>query len=480
VGGPYAHEAVGVLGFIASPFVAAYGAISASHRVLSANQLSESESDLAQAMHSMADQKCLSQLLPETARTQDRWRVIPLTSNSNLDAAPQPVAAVLEVQVDKLQLQRLDKSDSSYVLRIRAQARLLRTFDGTMLCDRSYEYRSGRAMFIDWASRAGFQSAAETGYRSLADQIAADLLPPTSDQPLLLGAGYTNTRVQPTEARLARWQSTWPKAAGHVLAVGAFVGSIEVYPDNDRPDLIIQRPLTRQEAVDEAVDQNGWALDGLQDDRNSVVQAVAQVAAVPGGIWKQIQALVRGRSERKVKAEEKRLVAAAAIGKPTLLLANEVAQQLAPRTTQPVLLAVDPSPYDPAAPPTLVLCSTGRPKSELVQALPQPPPPGTALEIRVLNAELSGKEGINPPLALRFGAKATLYRTSDGLELYSCPVFYRSTERPFKVWASANAQLLNDELSRGYAEMANAIARQLLSQGVVAPVGPSPATIVKN
>jgi hypothetical protein len=472
---------LGVVEFLASPFVAAYGAISASHRLLSPSQLSESESDLVQAMRLMADQKCLSQLLPETARSQDRWRVVPLTPTANRDAAQQPVGAVLKVQVDKLQLQRLDKSDGSYVLRIAARARLLGTSDGSVLCDRTYEYRSGRAMFIDWASLGGFQNAAETGYRSLADQIAGDLLPPAADQPLVLGAGFANTRARPAAAKLARWQSPWPDTAARVQAVAAFAGSIEVYADHDRPNLILQRPLTRQEAVADAVDQNGWALDGLQDDRNSVVQAVAQVAAVPGGIWKQIVAVVRGRSERRVHAEEQQLLAAAVIGKPTVLLANQVAQQLAPNTSQPVLLAVDPSPYDPAAPPNLVLYPTGRPKPELVQTRFRTPPPGTALEIHVLNAELSGKEGINPPLALRFEAKATLYRTADGRQLYSCPVFYRSTERPFKVWASAKGQLFYDELSRAYADMGNAIARQLLSQGVVAPVGTSPAaTVVEN
>jgi len=488
LGGAYTGSALGVLEFVASPFVAAYGAIRASHLRLTPNELSNIESGLTQAMHSMADQKHLAQLLPESARRLDRCSVISLASASKPDAAPQPVGAVLEVQVNKLQLQRLSKSDGSYVLCIAARARVLSASGGTVLCDRPYEYCSGKAMFIDWASQTGFERAAQTGYQTLADRIAAELLPSISDQPLLLGAGYPSTRVQSAEIRLAGLEHTWPATDARVQRVGAFAAdaaSIAVYAPNERVNLIIQRPLTRQEAVDEAVDQNGWTLDGLQDDPNVVVQAVAQVAAVPGGIWKQIVALVRGRPERSIKAEEARLEAAAHRGKPTLLLAKEVAQYLAPQTAQPVLLAAEPSPLDTGSAPKLGVFSTGTPKLELVRArpldlIPQPPSPGTALEIRVLKAELSGKPGINPPMALCFEAKAILYRTADGQELYSCPLSYRSNERPFKAWASANARLFHEELSRAYAEMGKAIAHQLASQGMVSPSLPASSTVVKN
>ena len=66
----------------------------------------------------------------------------------------------------------------------------------------------------------------------------------------------------------------------------------------------------------------------------------------------------------------------------------------------------------------------------------------TALEIHVENAMLAGNGGINPKLALCVEARATLLRSRDGQQLYSCPVQYRSQGRKFTEWAAHDAKLV--------------------------------------
>lgn len=488
-GGWEIHEAVGVLEFGAAPFVAAYGALRGGHRRLSPDQLSETESDLVQAMRSMARQRYLRELVAEAATNQDRWPVIPLASVAAGATARGPVSGVLETRVEELRLQRLGKSDSSFVLRIKARGRLSRASDGAVLCDRPYEYQSDRAMFIDWARLGGLKSVAETGYRTLAEQIAGELVPSAAQAPLLLGVGYRTRPPQWPQMNLVPAVNLSPFISASVQPASLSTtdsGGIEIYPKRSGRNLFIQQPLTRQEAVDEAVADNGWVLDGLQDDRNSVVQVVACAAAIPRGIWKQAVGLVRGIPQRRLEAQEASIGSAALRAKPTTVLAREVALRLAPQTSEPVLLAAEPPSATPGTDSSeLVLRRAGQAPPGLPTALmatlrPPASPAGVSLEIQVLDAELSGKPGINPPLALCLKAKASLYYTRNRQELYSCQVHYRSQERRFKAWAAADALLFRHELEHGYAEISDAIARQLVSKNLVAPVAPPNSTIAKN
>ena len=95
--------------------------------------------------------------------------------------------------------------------------------------------------------------------------------------------------------------------------------------------------------------------------------------------------------------------------------------------------------------------------------------PDKILEIRILSASLKGRDGINPPLALCVEAQATLLRASDGQELYSCPLRYRSNERKFVDWATDNARAFRSEMAECHRELGRAIVNQLENQKLIAP-----------
>ena len=99
----------------------------------------------------------------------------------------------------------------------------------------------------------------------------------------------------------------------------------------------------------------------------------------------------------------------------------------------------------------------------------------TAVEIHVEDARLAGKEGINPKLALCVEARATLLRSRDGQQLYSCPVQYRSKSRHFTTWAAHDAKLFREELQKCYRDLSAIMVNQLVNAGMVPPgVQPQP------
>jgi hypothetical protein len=70
---------------------------------------------------------------------------------------------------------------------------------------------------------------------------------------------------------------------------------------------------------------------------------------------------------------------------------------------------------------------------------------------------------------LRLEARATLLRLSDGQELCSWPLQYLGQERRLEDWNGKARRSFQEELAHGCREMAGAVARQLVSQGVVSP-----------
>lgn len=220
----------------------------------------------------------------------------------------------------------------------------------------------------------------------------------------------------------------------------------------------LQLPQTRAEATVEAQSDTEWALDGLEDDRNFVVQAGAKLAAIPLGIWEQSAAIWRGLSHRRLAAAKDRLGAVTNYARPQEAIALEVARNLSPRSMDRTLpaVAVTPSPLRRIT--ALSRCSFGTTAADGRS--------DTVLEIRVLRASLSGKEGINPHLALNVEARARVVRAADGVEIFSIPAFYRSREKRFCAWAAHDAQVFRQELECCYREMGQAVAGELASRGL--------------
>ncbi len=66
-------------------------------------------------------------------------------------------------------------------------------------------------------------------------------------------------------------------------------------------------------------------------------------------------------------------------------------------------------------------------------------------------------------------ARATLRRSRDGQQLYSCPVQYLSPERKFTEWAAHDAKLFREKLRKCYRELSAAMVDQLVARGTVPP-----------
>jgi hypothetical protein len=308
---------------------------------------------------------------------------------------------------------------------------VVRKSDGTVLSNRPYEYRSGQAMFIDWTRAGGLEAVARTAYLNLATQIRDELASHLSEPPVRLGAGYNAALTRAVSLHRAGASSSAPLLVRYQPTSSPQV----VYSAEASTHLSIQRPLTKAEAVAEARSGLEYQFDGLEQDRNSVVQALACLVATPIGLWQEAAALVQGVSRRKVEAADARLSAAARQTQPASALANEVARALVPQNGPPVMMARAEASED------------------------------TALEIRVVRAALTGKPGPNSPLALCVEAHATLVRSRDQQELYSCPVQYRSRERKFANWAAQDARQFRQELALCYGQMSAAIVQRLVQTG---------------
>lgn len=196
LGHPELEGAVGVLEFAAAPFVAAYGAVNSAGLRLLPDQLAAAEQDLTAAMGTMADQQHLCRAVLQSARGRTRRRLVAWESRQAISTSSGLPAAVLETQVQELRLERTGAGDGTYRLLVRARVRLTRGADGAELLDRSYEYRSGQAMFVDWTRYDGFASVARTACYELAERIAAEVFSIPPEQPILLGAGYKTASGQ--------------------------------------------------------------------------------------------------------------------------------------------------------------------------------------------------------------------------------------------------------------------------------------------
>ena len=181
---------VGVLEVAAAPFAAAYGAISASQQRVPPDKLSQAELDLREAMRASAGSAALREKVAGAARQKTSRVLVCAASVSAVPASQVPASAVLELAVEQLRLEAVKIGKSEYTLRIEARARLLGGSDDAVLLDRPYQYKSGPALFIDWARFGSVDGVAQTGYQSLAERIAEDIFQPALEPPLLLGPGH--------------------------------------------------------------------------------------------------------------------------------------------------------------------------------------------------------------------------------------------------------------------------------------------------
>src|SRR5262249_20603709 len=146
-------------------------------------------------------------------------------------------------------------------------------------------------------------------------------------------------------------------------------------------------------------------------------------------------------TERNYRTADEKLTAAANQTRPQEELALQIAEQLAPQTSQPIVLVKrtfstkedrEFVSMKSVPPITVAALSTNESAAHFMASHGG----AVVLEIHVQSAALTGKDRINPLLSFCVDAEATLKRTQDGQPLYSCPVRYRGVARRFTEWAA--------------------------------------------
>jgi len=340
--------ASGPIGFVAAPFAAAAGAIRGHNAVLGAEQLSGAEADLTQAMARMAEQDRFRSAVLQVAQEKTHCPIL-LLDSSQAQTIQQPVGAILETSLEELRLKRMASGDTSFALQLKARARMIAS-DGSLICERKLEYETPQALFLDWTSEGSLERVAETGFQELAAQLLKEVFG-SPDEALLVGTGQhvaSHPGLSPIKAAY--------KPTAYPAMVGKGSGAIGIYSTGTVSRVFVQKVYTKEEATDEALSDVAWALDGLHESRNSVVQVSACAVAVPMSLWKQTVAAVRGLSPKKYALAEKQLSAATREMPIHQELARQVAQQLAPRTAQPVSLVRKPLPEGAESDTALMRC----------------------------------------------------------------------------------------------------------------------------
>jgi hypothetical protein len=480
---PDANLFVSAVGFAGAPVAAVIGGMTASRSRLSQDKLAESEAGLTEALAAMAQQNLLRDRIITAAKAAGHRRFVALASSKNPagerangeSAAAPRVGTVLETRVEELRLERKGDGDSTFALRIKARVRMVRPNTGQVLSDTAFEYLSGEELFLDWTLNHGepLQKCTDTGYRQIAAEIVQHLINITGETPILIGAGAPppsrRTLRPPVMLAAQRRGPTAPPPVQFAAYSVAEPGTIYVYPAAPAERITVQRPLTKDEAVSEALANVEWSLDGLDQHPNVFVSLTAIAAAIPMSLYQQTAGAVRGLSEKKFRTADSQVTAAVRTNRPTAALAREIAQTLSPRCAGSVVLLDQPRSH--GAPPALVRFATGKP---MPVNWPGNPPMirragDQALEIEVLSAALQGGEGVNPPLAVHLIARATLSRADDGREIYSCPVQYRGTARKFTDWAANDAKLFREELDRCYRELSDTVIDQMVARRLIVP-----------
>jgi hypothetical protein len=496
-----------VLGFALTPFAATYGAIASWKARVSPGEVSAEERELDELMRSIAAPKLLSRKVAESAHLRTRRTLVGDGAVPATVAGP-PASATLEIVLDKFLLKAAKSSKENFFLYIEARARLKRSTNGSFVFSRTYHYESGPALFVDWERRGGLESAADTGYHTIAEKIAADVFEPPSEPPLLIGPGHKHSqaRIKPNDqARTgADLRFSTPSLRADLIAAGkkrirlAAVGrgplvirsqrrcsfaQVREPPESVRSDEntntqplsptaeqparleiytrsrnLPQRFLAPADEISADRGDGGHVVtdrdfDGLPNDRNAVVSVIAIMAAIPVGFWDQTVGVITKQLHESPDRLTANLHDVAARSHFEEHLADEVARRLQAQGVGPVQRTDDPA-YRALVDPTTENSS---------KAPDQGSPAGskTSLELQVVSTRLVGKLPHGRTRALSVDIQATVIRTSDGQELYSLPIRYLSKERKLKDWADADAKLFRQELEECTHEAAQSLAQEL-------------------
>jgi len=502
LGNPQIEACIGIVQFAATPFVASYAALAAGHRKLSADQLSELEQQFTSRMSSVAEQDNLRQLVVASARDITHRQIAEVADILAVNTNAQ-FSGILETRVQSIELKRLHKANN-YCLCIAAQARLLNVLNRTVLSQREFNYQSEPAMFIDWARLGGLESVANTGFRVLAHRIAQEFFSPDLAQPLFVGLG--SLEILKRMSKAADHKADAPFQTGlsssgsaQIVAPGLQTDRVmlaslkprlidyhtevstafEVLPDTTRPEVFIRTPKTKSAPEPETLTDTEWALDGLENHCNFVVQLGACISSIPIGLWEHTVGAIRQGPRADLQRAQSLLEQITWHRPVQQMVADEIAQTLAVQTSQRVVLRKLPLPagQDLGANPYVKPVVFG---SEPGLQGRGPAAADEILHVRVLNIALDGSRRQHSGMRLSLDAEVSLLRKSDGQELRSFPVRYRGAAQQLGNWSANNGLIFKQELEACSAQIANALVQRLLSEGYVIPLRTPGSSLAKN
>jgi hypothetical protein len=238
--------------------------------------------------------------------------------------------------------------------------------------------------------------------------------------------------------------------------------SISVFTRSIPQPLLLQKATgNAPEASSANMSDTEWALGGLENDQNFVVQTLALTAAIPLGLWEQTLGALFKSSRQNADRVTANLNSVVARGRFEQELADEVARKLQAGLGDPVRRSDEPMEF---------ALARLREETGLKLLVPEAKADcNTALEIHVAGARLIGKKPKASSRALSVEIQATVFRTSDGQELYSCPIRYLSPERKLKDWTASDALLFRRELEACTKEAAAALAADLKAKKLASP-----------
>ncbi|MBI4660298.1 MAG: hypothetical protein HY735_15795, partial [Verrucomicrobia bacterium] len=400
-----------------------------------------------------------------------------------------------------VRLQRTGERSALYELLIEARTRLARAADGAVHYDQSFQYRSGRALFIDWTLLRGeaVRKVFETGCQELADKMVEQLfLEPSSES---FGAAVARQesrtprganlppgredrafndrnrlRAGPQHAHNASLRiksihsgktpnsilgssGSRPRGITDIssppLPPAALVnlGRIGIISTSTLPNLSLQRPLTKNQAAKEA-GADFFCLGGDEELMKTLVVGTAGFAIpalVASGTVGKIAGAGRGVGEKQFRSSD--AVLHRTIGELNLqeALRRELQVQAKEATPHPIEIVSKPFPPGQEQQFSQMACVM----AGTLAWVPDGQTPATyltsqridtALEIQLVHPAFNGKGTINPQMALNLEVRGRLFRVREGQELYHLALKYRGRERKFAEWAAHDAQPLKDEI----------------------------------
>ena len=177
------------------------------------------------------------------------------------------------------------------------------------------------------------------------------------------------------------------------------------------------------------------------------------------GIWEQTVGAVLNTSRNKTEKLAQALDAVPEHKRFEGDLADEVARRLRSQAINQVRRTEEPPQFAIATPGGAGGTAPAQPPASNNSEI--------ALQLQVVNARLIGRHGSSRSRALCVEIRATVIRISDGQELYSRPIRYRSSLRKLKDWAGSDALLFRQELGACTRQSAEALTDDLIRHGFV-------------